>query len=160
MKKTSRTKTYLLPTFMDYFKFDRNNVNNLLLGIEGKTKSLSGTVFLWVKTLTDEYTKVEEFVQVHRINDEFVVEYYYPDKEHYQLFIDGLYSQFSSKNKILIIKYFNLTKSDKIVKILEKHPSLKAKLEAELRVDLKGYELGEKIKIQDELFKTTKQEKI
>ena len=51
------------------------------------------------------------------------------------------------------MKFYNLKQSDKIVKILYKHPSLRAELEDKLKVDLKGYELGEKINLLNEIYK-------
>lgn len=143
----TRTATYLLPSITNYINIEKSNVINLYLGIKSKHPELNGNVFLEVKKILDELINNSFYINHY----ENIIEYKHPDQELYNNFINGLYSNISEDNKKLILKYFNLPRNHKVKKILYKDSFLRKQMEEELKVDLKGRELGEIINYSEEL---------
>lgn len=147
----NKTYTYLFPELAKKIKIPEKYIKGVFLGIKGVSRFLEGNIFVWLSSQTPIINK--NYVKNHTVGDGRIVEYVHPNKDTYDKIVKGQYSEIDKEAKKTIIKYHNCTNKDKLYQVLYKSPVLRKKMELDLKVDLKGYELGEKINPNKEIFK-------
>lgn len=147
----NKTYTYLFPELANKIKIPEKYIKGVFLGIKNVSRFLNGNIFVWVSSQTPTVNK--NYVQNHTVGEERIIEYVHPNKDTYEKITKGQYSEIDKSSKKVIINYHNCTSKDKLYQVLHKSPVLRKKMELELKVDLKGYELGEKMNPNKEIFK-------
>lgn len=144
----TRTRTYLLPSLVKSYNIPEDKCVSLFLGIKGEKNDMQN-VYLWVK----DDKNISGFKNKYVFGDDILLEFEYKNKQLYDKIISGQFSKISSKDKVDILNYFNLTNSHKVAQILNKSKMLKKKLEHELNVEIDDeLELGEAFEYEKELY--------
>jgi hypothetical protein len=168
--RSSKSKTYLLPLISKDIEIEFNYLLNNCFIIFDKDITIPYPFgMLYEMEDSPEFEAYNQYLINHPLFDKsFIVNennklyvFNFPERFicEYKLFKQGLYSQFSTEAKSLIISYSAFTYKyppliEDITGVLYRHKIRKAKLEKELDVVIPdGCELASKINIDEETFK-------
>lgn len=146
----TRTKTYLLPSLIDQYILNKENIESLYLGINGVKPQTRTSVFLLVK----DDSKFKDYLNKFEYSKDVLLEYEFKNEDLFDSYMSGKFSEFKSKEKTRIINHYKLSTKDKVFQILYKSPILRTQMERELNMNLKNYELGEIVNFKTECYDT------